>query len=200
MISFRNIFRWLSACLLVFIITATFSACRVWQVTPPEDVRQPARVFLSEYGKHTSVAFPVSGNGYVEFGFGEWHYYGMEEHGIGSSLRALGGGGRGALSKREIAFSGSAEMQFAQVAKSDRSMAIDVEWKRMRALRTALEGRWEASDEQVVRTHDGLEVRSDPEAYRFFRNSNKASAKWLEEMGAEVRGTPVLSNFRIVEG
>jgi len=183
------------ALLLVLVIV---SACQSWKITPPSDVQNPARVFLSEYGKHTSVAFPTGTKTYVEFGFAEWHYYGREQRGVGSSLRAIGGAGRGALSRREIVTEHLDDVGFGRAAGSSRSVGIDVETTRMQDLKQLLEKRWHHAPERVVRGHDHIEVRQALEGYHLFRNSNALSAGWLREMGADVQGNPVWSNFEVV--
>jgi hypothetical protein len=40
-------------------------------------------------------------------------------------------------------------------------------------------------------------VSRDPARYHVFRNSNHATAEWLRELGCDVRGFPLLSNFRV---
>ena len=67
----------------------------------------------------------------------------------------------------------------------------------MLGLKQVLEERWHNSPERVVRGSDNTEVRQTPEGYHLFRNSNAVSAEWLQEMGADVQGTPVWSNFEV---
>ncbi|MGF1656882.1 MAG: DUF2459 domain-containing protein [Verrucomicrobiales bacterium] len=179
------------ACLLVL------NACQPWHVTAPAQVHKPALVFLSEYNKHTKVAFPQPDSTYVEFGFGEWHYYGCEDHSVGSALRAVVGGGRGALSRRVVKPLSPSESAFVQAANATRSTALPVEHELMAQTLASLEARWQASEEIVFRA-DGVEVRSDPEAYHTLKNSNAVSANWLKKMGVQVRGAPVWSNYRLV--
>lgn len=186
-------------CVASLLMLVTIGACQSWKVTPPGDVQNPARIFLNEYGKHTSVAFPDGKQRYVEFGFGEWHYYGSEQHGVGSSLRAIGGGGRGALSRREILTGPLNDEAFALAAGSSRSAGIDVETAKMRDLKQRLEERWHTATERVIRGLDHIEVRQDPQGYHLFRNSNAVSADWLREMDVDVQGSPVWSNFEVVK-
>ena len=188
----------LALCLALLTGLVTLSACQSWKITPPSDVQNPVRVLLNEYGRHTTVAFPAGTKTYVEFGFGEWHFYGREQQGVGSSLRAIGGAGRGALSRREIITENNDDEGFARAAGSLRSVGIDVETTRMQDLKQLLEERWHHAPERVVRGRDHIEVRQTPGGYHLFRNSNAVSAGWLREMGADVKGNPVLSNFEVV--
>jgi len=188
----------LAVCVALLPGLVTLSACQSWKITPPSDVQNPARVFLNDYGKHTTVAFPAGTKTYVEFGFGEWHFYGREQQGVGSALRAIGGAGRGALSRREITTEHHDDEGFARASGSSRSVGIDVETTGMQDLKLLLEERWHKAPERVVRGHDHIEVRQTPGGYHLFRNSNAVSAGWLREMGADVQGNPVWSNFEVV--
>ncbi len=189
----------LAICTALLLLLFTISACQTWKVTPPSNVQNPARVFLNEHGMHTTVSFPEGEKRYVEFGFGEWHYYGREQHGIGSSLRAVAGGGSGALSRREIIAEQIDNISFARSIGATRSAGIDVPRERMDLLKAKLEQRWLESTERLIRANDNIEVRRDPQSYHLLKNSNAVSADWLREMSADVQGTPIWSNFEIVE-
>jgi len=85
------------------------------------------------------------------------------------------------------------------LAGATRSIGIDVETSKMLDLKARLETRWLDSSAHVIRTRDHIEVRQDPQRYHVLKNSNAVAADWMREMGAEVCGNPVWSNFRVVE-
>lgn len=168
-----------------------------WRVTPPREPVEPQVVFLSQYDRHTRLAVPAAG-GLIEYGFGEWHFYGLEEHGPGPALRAIIGRGRGAWSRRVLPAAGTAD-EYRRRAGSVRTAAIRVESGGVRMLRDRLEARWrEICGDAVRRQHEGLPVAPDPrEGYHLFRNSNAVVAGWLRQLGCDVRGLIITSDFRV---
>jgi hypothetical protein len=168
-----------------------------WTVRPPAQLADPVPVWISEYGKHCRIAVPSGRSTFIEYGFGEWNYYGREKRGLFSILRAGSGWGAGAFSRRELVPAPDGTLGPWQTGGT-RSEGILVERARAEALRTKLDARWQANQHTVrTREIDGVTVSRDPARYHLFRNSNHATAEWLGELGCEVRGFPILSNFRV---
>jgi hypothetical protein len=169
-----------------------------WTVRPPVAVSDPVPVWVSQYGRHARVAVPSPDETkFIEYGFGEWNFYGREQRGFFSSLRAITGLGAGAFSRRELSPAPDGTLGPAQTGGL-RSESLWVERAQADALRAKLDARWEGNQHTVrTRGHDGIVVSRDPARYNLFNNSNHASARWLEELGCEVRGLPVQANFRL---
>jgi len=168
-----------------------------WTVRAPATVADPVPVWISEYGKHCRIAVPSGRSTFIEYGFGEWNFYGREKRGLFSILRAGSGLGAGAFSRRELVPAPDGTLGPWQTGGT-RSEGILVERARAEALRTKLDARWQANQHTVrTREIDGVVVSRDPARYHLFRNSNHATAEWLGELGCEVRGFPILSNFRV---
>lgn len=192
----RALFWELAACLLAFL---GLSSC-AWRVVPPGRVADPVPVFLSEYGRHTRLALPDGRTAFFEYGFGEWNFYGLEEVGGLSALRAISGLGEGAFSRRRLPYTLS-ERNFALVAGSSRSARVLVERSLAENLRGELESRWRSNaDSVVVRAWDQIPVSRDPAPYHLFGNSNHAVANWLERLGCRLSGFPITSNFKVFKG
>lgn len=170
-----------------------------WRVIPPDEVREPTAVYLSEYGRHTRLALPDGNRRFIEYGFGDWEFYGLENRGILSGLAALAGWRDAAFSRRILPATPGGSLT-PELSGSQRQLRIVVEKSRVEALRKRLEARWEGNPERVIRSFDGVPVSRDGATYHLGRNSNHATAGWLRELGAEVRGHPVLSNFRAADG
>lgn len=177
-------------------IFLTLCSC-AWQVIPPRQVREPVPIFLSEYGRHTRLALPSDAEFFIEYGFGEWNFYGLEKQGVVSALRAISGLGEGAFSRRELPFTLRAR-DFLSAAGGDRTEPLWVERSLAEYLRKELESRWRANAGTVViRRFDQVPVSRDPTAYHLFGNSNHAVANWLRRLGCRVRGIPMTSNFTV---
>ncbi len=181
----------------LFILVVMQHGC-VWHVTPPAAPEEPQVVFISEYGRHTRVALPAEGReSLIEYGFGDWRFYALEERGIVSGLRALFFSNASALSRRQLPWTTQAEA-FQQIAGTVRSERILVERQRVDSLRERLELRWHALDtEMVVRDWENLTLAKVDDPYHLFHNSNHQTAAWLRELGVSVDGITIWSRFSV---
>jgi hypothetical protein len=168
-----------------------------WTVREPSAIADPVPVWISEYGKHCRVAVPSGRSTFIEYGFGEWNFYGREKRDIFSILRAGTGFGAGAFSRRELIPAPDGTLGPWQTGGT-RSESVLVERANAELLRRKLDARWQANQHTVRnREIDGVVVSRDPARYHVFRNSNHATAEWLRELGSEVRGFPLFSNFQV---
>jgi hypothetical protein len=178
---------------LVFLLSQ-FTAC-AWKITPPDNVREPTAVYLSEYGRHTRLALPDGPEQFLEYGFGDWEYYGQENHSLLSGLAAILGLRDAAFSRRVLLAQPDGSLS-PHISGSQRYLRLIVEKEKAASLRQKLESRWEANPERIVRQFDGVPVSRDTASYHLGRNSNHATAAWLRELDVDVQGQPILSNFR----
>ncbi len=171
-----------------------------WHITPPGNPAEPATVHLTEYKRHTRLALPAADETgrWVEYGFGEWNYYGLERRDLVSGLRALAGLGTAARSRRELPAADGDEA-FLRVSGGRHTASIRVEKAAVTSLKASLERDWAALQTgKSARRKDGVPVVISPsEPYHLFHNSNHATASWLKKLGCKVTGTPILSNYRI---
>ncbi len=183
------------------VVLAACAGCG-WQVEPPRigAGMETATVFVTDYGRHTRLGLPTADGRVVEWGFGDWDFYARQQTGPVASARALSPFGRATLARRELPDAGDAEA-FRRAARGVRTAALVVERDKARALLADLESSWErgrATGATGLEFH-GLEFAPVETRYHLFRNSNSKTAMWLRELGCEVRGVPVISNFRVRE-
>lgn len=188
--------RWGWIPVLLCLLLATGCA---WRIVPPADVRNPAPVIVTDYGRHTRLALPEGESGMVEYGFGEWNFYALRKTGPISSIRALSGFGQPTLARRRLPrFEG--EEAFWRTAGGRRSAFVYAEKERVRELRQILEATWRVNlNADRYHSWNGLEFVRYEGTYHLFRNSNHRTATWLRALGFEVRGVVFLSNFRVLE-
>lgn len=184
---------------LAVLLACALSGC-AWTVRPPAEPANPVPVFLTEYGRHTRLALPEDQSHFVEYGFGDWEFYGLEKNNTWSGLRALFGGGTAAQSRRMIPYTTDLT-EFLRLSGGARGERLLVDRDVADSLRAQLDARWAGlTAERVERKFDGVQVSRDPgERYHLFHNSNHMTAIRLRSLGATVRGVPILSNFRVIE-
>jgi hypothetical protein len=179
------------------VFLAVFLPGCAWTVRAPSNVADPVPVWITEYGRHCRVALPSGPSKFTEYGFGEWHFYALEDRGIFSILRAGSGFGRGAFSRRTLTAAPDGTIGPRQTGGT-RSERVLVERARADSLREELDARWQRNQTQVrIRALDGVPVSRDPASYNLFDNSNHATARWLRRLGCEVRGFPLMANFQV---
>ncbi len=170
-----------------------------WTIRAPSTVTDPVPVWITEYGKHCRVALPSGPSTFTEYGFGEWHYYALEDRGWLSTLRAGAGFGSGAFSRRTLTPAPDGTLGPRQTGGT-RSERIQVERTQADSLRRELDARWQRNQSQIrIRQVDAVPVSRDTAPYNLFDNSNHATAHWLGQLGCEVRGFPLMANFRVEE-
>src|SRR2546423_386491 len=65
---------------LFALLTLFLSGCG-GTITPPAQVRQPVNVYVTDYGRHSTLLLPTENGGLVEFAFGEWGWLaGYQRH------------------------------------------------------------------------------------------------------------------------
>ena len=170
-----------------------------WTVRAPSIVADPVPVWITEYGKHCRVALPAADSTFTEYGFGEWHYYALEERDWLSTLRAGAGFGSGAFSRRTLRPAAEGTLGPRQTGVT-RSARLTVERTEADRLRRELDARWARNRDDIrIRQADAVPVSRDPARYHLFENSNHATANWLRQLGCQVRGFPLMANFRVEE-
>lgn len=166
------------------------------RVTLPADVSDPVTVYLADYGMHSSVILPRSEDVLVEFEYGEWRWFALEQTGFRAAWRALCWPTTGTLGRREL--TKAAMVYLEQRATSTEVIGMTVERERAEALLRALEERWKRNAGTVVfNPNHELQFVRDDRKYHLFHNCNPTVAGWLRELGCKVRGPALLSNWRV---
>jgi len=169
-----------------------------WTVTPPPVPREPGDVYISKYGKHTRVALQLDQTRLVEYGFGDWRYYAEGEKGIWRGAVAITTPTEAALGRRILAHTAD-PVEFVRRSGADRSERIVVERDRVERLVSELDARYRANIDTEIHPEDtAFSFVKDDAPYHLAYNSNHQAADWLRQLGCEVGGNAVLSNFRVV--
>jgi hypothetical protein len=80
----------------------------------------------------------------------------------------------------------------------DEAFPLRVERAAVAALRQRLESLFEANRATLLyNPAPRLEFVHHPEPYTLFNSSNRKVAQWLRELGCEISGVPLLSNWRV---
>jgi hypothetical protein len=165
-------------------------------VVPPRAVQDPVTIHLADHGQHASLVLPRADGSVVEYAFGEWRWFALNDTGVRAAFRALAWRSAGTLGRRELPPGPAldADGDFAGVTL----YALVVERQAVNDLLERLDERWTRQAHTVVNNSDyDLHFVRDEQAYHLFNNCNPAVAGWLRELGCHVRGPALQSKWRL---
>ncbi|HEX7705679.1 MAG TPA: hypothetical protein VF701_04385 [Thermoanaerobaculia bacterium] len=169
-------------------------------VIPPASVAEPATVVLLTHGKSSSLVLPNNGPGITRWAFGDWRYYARGRTGPFESAAAVLWPTQGTLGRQQIE---SAPVRLDDLINQlgigiDDAFPLIVERAAVDSLRQRLQAVFEANRATLLyNPSPRLEFVHHPEPYTLFNSSNRKVAQWLRELGCEISGVPLLSNWRI---
>jgi hypothetical protein len=167
-------------------------------VVPPRPA-DPARVYLVDYGKTTSLVLTVAENKLVAYAYGDWTYYALGQQGPVESIAALLWPTEGTLGRKEI--NGPSNVDTVRRALGpglEEIHQFDVE----RPALARLHAKLDAIHENGLRTateNYGMTFVHHPKPYTYWSNSNHMTAEWLSELGCETRGPAFSAWWRVRE-
>lgn len=164
---------------------------------PPAEVREPVTVYVTDYGRHSSIILPTGGANLIEYAYGDWQLYANNHYRWYSGWTKLILTEEGALGRRTIGFLDNEEWLRMRVW-AKRLIKIEVEREKAAALLDELEKTYEQHiDTQIYNSAQGTYFVKNGSRYWLMHNCNQLTASWLRKLGCEVRGAAVLSNFKV---
>ena len=167
-------------------------------IIPPPTPANPATVYVTDYGRHSSLLLPESGSNdrYVEYAFGDWDWF-AEGHKISSSgVHALFFSKDSALGRRELTL--PHDENLAGFIHTKQVEELTVPRERANALREELDAIHQAHiDTKVFNQKTQLWFVKYSGGYGLCHNCNHATADWLRQLGCTIRGTAMCSRFRV---
>jgi len=187
-------------CIMLF-AALNIGGCRTTIIPPSPDALcdNPALVHIADYGRHSSILLPLDDGDdrMVEYGFGEWRFFALNEDGIGDVLRALCVPTDGAIGRRFVR-GPFTEAHLQPRLAFERLHSFRVRREDAIALREDLDRRYAAHIDSEIynERHDLHFVRVD-EPYTLGNNCNPVLGRWLRQLGCEQRGFALVSDWCI---
>jgi hypothetical protein len=168
------------------------------QVTPPAQPQAPAKIFVLDHGRHTSLVVSTPGGDLVRYAYGDWRYYAERDTGLARAVAALFWQTPGALGRREFPGPATAAGVRSQVLVNiDTVHELVVEREQVEALRADLDAIFAAAEQVRETPETQLFFVPHPRDYNLRHNSNTVVAAWLEQLGCEISGPTLLARWRI---
>lgn len=160
-------------------------------ITPPAAPGADAiTVFLIQDSRHLGLLLPRDDATFVEFGYGDWDWYAMEQDSWYHAFDTVLWPTQGTLARREIAArDGAGLQQRVPWATFD---AILVARADAHALLGELEARFDRGRDRLHHSvRYGMDFVPDDDGYWCCFNCNDAVADWLRRLGCSVSWVPI---------
>jgi hypothetical protein len=157
---------------------------------PPPHPNNPTTVFLTDYGKHSSLLLPDPTGGFEEYSFGDWAYFALGRKNALVMIAAIIHSPKSTLGRRYVDANES--------IGAERTQSLIVDQTRVTALRQTLDSEFARhADTEVFNAQEHLYFVHSDQPYNLFHNCNNVTAEWLKKLGVEVRGFALTSEFKI---
>jgi hypothetical protein len=156
-------------------------------------------VYVTDYGRHSSVLLPMGDGHLVEYSYGDWEYYALNKYKwyIGASKLVYSHGS--GLGRRLVPHPGD-DLELRKQIGSKRLLRLDIEQSRVRELLAELDLRYyERIETLIFNDYGKAYFVKDAARYGLFHTCNAETAGWLRKLGCEVDGLAVISNFEVVK-
>jgi hypothetical protein len=155
-------------------------------------------VIVIDHGRHPSLVLPSTNTEFVRYAYGDWNWYALSDESPSSGIKAFFWPTQGTLGRKTIQAS-VAERPAAYIKEGYSEVhAIPVERTRVQSLRRRLDQIYHKNEDlSVYNERYDLHFVPYPQSYRLWINSNSMLAQWLEELGCEVSGLRLFSNWKV---
>lgn len=175
-------------------LLATISILLLWvlspaTIIPPADPSDAVVIYVTNYGLHSRLVLPTGNSELIQYAYGDWHYFALNQQDLKTGLAALLIPTPGTLGRRK--FSNIAALQ-------ENTLNLKVAQTKVRQLLQLLDARFQQNlATQVENLHTGLTLVQDDKTYTLLHNSNHELVAWLEYLGCRVDGFVMWANFRL---
>lgn len=165
-------------------------------IIPPTQPEEPRLVYVMDYGIHSRLVLPDGEGGLIQYTYGDWHYFALQQQTVLTAMQALFWPTPATLGRRQLRRS----PQFSPAGSRQQHSVLELEVSgpRVSQLRSRLDS-WFADhiETQVHHPASTLHFVKVEPSYTVFHNSNHELVDWLRELDCDVRGWVIWPNFKV---
>jgi hypothetical protein len=184
---------------LLTLIVALGGGCATTTIIPPPKPADPVSVYITDYGRHSSILLPDPRGHLSEFAYGDWNWFALRQTGSGSGIRALFFSKYSTNGRRQLHVDYRDDVNaIVRAIKAEHAANIQVPRDRALALLERLDHFYEQHLDTVTYSpFSQLWFVRYSGHYGAFHNCNHVTAGWLRELGCDVRGSAMFSKFTV---
>jgi hypothetical protein len=192
----------LSRRIALFILAVLASALLVWVgsptlIIPPANPVVPVTAYVVDQGFHSNLLLPDRDRRYIQYAYGDWHYFALNQQDWSNAAAALLIPTAGTLGRRVF----SDIDNFRQRVGSNQHQTLlkfEVAEAKAAQLLNVLNERFNRNiNTRVENSHNGLSFVQDEQDYTLLHNSNHELVVWLKDLDCKVKGFVMLPHFRV---
>jgi len=193
MASWRSRLGWSFLALVVATVVLLWSPT---VIIPPSQPEEPRLVYVVDHGMHSRLVLPDEAGGLVQYTYGDWQYFALQQQTVVTALQALFWPTPATLGRRDL--SSISQVQAPGTNREQQVLELVVSGPQMVQLRSRLDT-WftDHQDNQVHHPASNLHFVKVEPSYTVFHNSNHELVSWLHDLDCEVRGFVLWPNFKV---
>jgi hypothetical protein len=166
-------------------------------IIPPIEPLEPVTVYVVDYGFHSRLVLPDRTGKLLQYGYGDWQYFALQNRDVLTTLKALFIPTQGTLNREELSNLNTLK-EIAEAQRRINLLEVEVAQEKMLKLREKLEDRfYQNIDSKITYSNGRSQFIKDDQDYTIFYNSNHQVVEWLEAMECKVKGIIILPSFQV---
>ena len=164
-------------------------------IIPPVNPEEPVTVYVVDLGLHSRLVLPDGDDGFMQYAYGDWRYFALNQKDLGSGIAALLFPTQGTLGRRKYE-----NIDQLQQAIDDNTNILDfsVAKAKVTSLKNVLDKRFEQNIEtQIFNPVNQMNFVQDDLDYTLYHNSNHELVFWLQSLDCRVEGFVLLADFQV---
>lgn len=189
--------RRLLSLLILAAVPATLLTTCTTLVEPPRNPPDPVSTFLVDHGRHASLLLPDADGTLVEWVYGEWRWYALDESGWWRVPATAFWPTRGTLGRHERACAPTLE-DVERTLDCEEVFELPVPGDAVAGLHRRLQADFDAHRDTLhFQPLYQLDFVHHAQDYHCLDNCNHAVKRWLEELGCRVTGIGIFSDWKV---
>lgn len=192
----------LSRRIALFILAVLVCALLAWVgsptiIIPPAHPVAPVAAYVVIQGYHSNLLLPDRDRGYIQYAYGDWHYFALNQQDWSNAAAALLMPTPGTLGRRDFSNIDNVRQRIDPNRNQTLLKLVVAEAKVAELLKVLNERFNRNINTRVENSRNGLSFVQDEQDYTLLHNSNHELVVWLEDLDCEVRGFVMLPNFQV---
>lgn len=165
-------------------------------IIPPANPIAPVTVYVVEHSIHSRLVLPDRNGELIQYAYGDWNYFALNQQDWGDTLAALLIPTQGALGRRK--FSNVDQLRQTSDHEDSTILSFEVAGANVINLLKSLNERFNRNiNTSVENPLTQLTLVKDNQDYTLLYNSNHQLVRWLKDLECRVEGFVMLPNFKV---
>ncbi|WP_334311347.1 DUF2459 domain-containing protein [Nodularia sphaerocarpa] len=164
-------------------------------IIPPVKPLEPVIVYVVDLGLHSRLVLPDGDDGFIQYAYGDWRFFALNQEDLGSGIAALLFPTQGTLGRRK--YENIAQLQEA-INGNTTILNFAVARAKATELQKLLDKRFQQNiATQIFNPVNQMNFVQDDLDYTLYHNSNHELVMWLQNLDCRVEGFVLLADFKV---